>query len=176
VDERTGSKLRFPQAIAPVIARRALHLAAINANAKYFMKTTIATLIAIIGVAALGRAQDAHQRAPSVSFVEYTATGVTVRVTAGSQPLTYGFIVRYSQPAHGGHNVTFVGVGTGCSQYALPAFASIDVTIDGVTGGGQCVNLENPEAIDCASLIVFTGRTIGGGPKWTGFALPLSCE
>ena len=175
MDGRTGSKLRFPQAITPVIARSTLHLAAINATAKYFMKTTIATLIAIIGMAALGMAQEAHQQAPSVSFVEYTATGVTVRVTAGSQPLTYGFIVRYSQPGHGGHNVTFVGVGTGCSQYALPAFGSIDVTIDGVTGG-QCINVENPEAIDCASLIVFTGRTIGGGPKWTGFALPLSCE
>ena len=139
------------------------------------MKKAIAMLVAIIGMVALGMAQEAHQQAPSVSFVEYTATGVTVRVTAGSQPLTYGFIVRYSQPGHGGHNVTFVGVGTGCSQYALPAFGSIDVTIDGVTGG-QCINLENPEAIDCASLIVFTGRTIGGGPKWTGFALPRSCE
>jgi hypothetical protein len=129
------------------------------------MIKTIATAVILMGMVALGMAQNTHQR-PIMSLVDAGTNSVTIQVTAGDQGAPYGFLINWASPRQGKHNVVFDG--SGCPEYSLPPFGSVDVTINGLSGS-SCVINESPWPINCGEAIRFLGRLVGLGTSINGF-------
>ena len=130
------------------------------------MKKTIVTAAILMGMAALGMAQDTQHQRPVMSLVDARTDSVTIQVTAGDQGAPYGFLINWASPRQGKHNVVFDGVG--CPEYSLPPYGSVDVTIDGLSGSSCAIN-ESPWPINCGIPIRFLGRLVGLGTSINGF-------